>query len=505
MEDCHGCEFMLSKTMLVNRRVKIVATMGPSTRGAQAIQNCLVAGMNVARLNFSHGTHAEHLEVMQNIRQAAQELKCPVAILQDLQGPKIRVGRFENGSIELIPNEKVCVTTEDVMGKPGLIPTDFRTLPSSCSVGTRILLDDGLLELQVESVQGSEIFCRVVYGGVLKDRKGMNVPGAHLSVDCLSDKDLKDLHFGLDQGVDLVALSFVRFAKDIRKLKEIIEQKRSKARVVAKIEMLEAVENLEEIISLSDAVMVARGDLAIEVGQTQLPVIQKRIIQLANQMGKPVITATQMLDSMVNNPRPTRAEVTDVANAVLDGSDAVMLSAESASGKFPFASIKTMHEIIKEIERMESNYYHLSLQKDMLSVAESIAVSASMCALKMNAAAIVCLTTTGKTAQIIASYRPKARLIAVTTDLSVLNQLEYIWGLETIKINDYASIKEVMQQVEQNLIEFGLAKTGDKVVLTYGSPVEPGNKTNTLQVFTLQGEDLEKLPNHELPLRCRNL
>jgi pyruvate kinase len=489
--------------MLADRRVKIVATMGPATQTEDALQKCIRAGMNVARLNFSHGSHEDHQKRIEILRRLSREMKAPVTILQDLQGPKIRVGKFKNGSIDIKEGEAVLITTREVIGEAGLIPSDFKSLHLSCKPGTKILLDDGLLELRVDSVQGQDINATVVYGGILKDRKGMNVPGASLAVECMSEKDLADLEFGLKNEVDYVALSFVRQGRDIRKLRELIQKKNSSAKIVAKIEMLEALENLEEIVRLSDVVMVARGDLAIEVGQSVLPGIQKQIITLCNKLGKPVITATQMLDSMVENPRPTRAEITDVANAVLDGSDACMLSAETASGKYPFKCIRTMHEIICEVERMEKNYYHISLESDLLSTAASIAASACVCALKLNAAAIVCLTTTGLTANIIAGYRPKSRLIAVTNDLTVLNKLELVWGLQTLNIQNYKNSEDVLTQVEQILIEYGLAKTGDKIILTYGYPVREGVKTNALQVYNLKGESLVKLADEHIPLRCQ--
>lgn len=489
--------------MLADRRVKIVATIGPSTSSEEALEKAIKAGMNVARLNFSHGKHEDHLKVIQTLRRLSKELYAPVTILQDLQGPKIRVGRFKEGSIILKSGEQVLITTREVLGEPGLIPSDFKNLHLSCKPGTRILLDDGLLELRVDAVNGTEIDATVIYGGVLKDRKGMNVPGAFLAVDCLSEKDLQDLEFGIANDVDYVALSFVRQGKDIRRLRELIQERGSEAKIVAKIEMIEALENLEEIVRLSDAVMVARGDLAIEVGQSVLPGKQKQIIALSNKLGKPVITATQMLDSMIENPRPTRAEITDVANAVLDGSDALMLSAETASGKHPFKCLRTMHEIICEVEREDRNYYHLSLESDMLSPAASIAASACVCALKLNAAAIVCLTTTGKTANIISGFRPKSRLVAVTNDLTVLNRLELIWGLQTLPIGNYQSVEDVITQVEKTLIQYGLAKTGDKIILTFGYPVREGVKTNAIQVHTLRGETLGREVDEKIPLRCR--
>jgi pyruvate kinase len=488
--------------MLADRRVKIVATIGPATRSEEALEKAVRAGMNVARLNFSHGTHEEHLPVIRNLRQLSQKLKAPVTLLQDLQGPKIRVGRFEGGSIKLSEGEKVKVTMKPVIGRPGLIPSDFPELAQSVHPGARILMDDGLLELKVIEVKNDEIDAEVIYGGVLKDRKGMNCPGVSLAVDCLTAKDLADLDFGLAQQVDYVALSFVRFPKDIRRLREIIDSQKSQAKICAKIEMIEAVENLEEIVRLSDAVMVARGDLAVEVGQSRLPEIQKRIIKLCNQLNRPVITATQMLDSMIENPRPTRAEITDIANAVLDGSDALMLSAETASGKYPFRCIRTMHEIIREVEQNSDRYYKISLDHEFLSVAASIGASASLSALKLDAKVIVSLTTTGKTAQIISGFRPRARLIAVTDEFEVLNRLELTWGLQTLVVPHYESLDDVVGHVQRLLIENGLARTGDKVILTWGYPIAGGAKTNTIYIFTLSDHGLSRKPDSEIPLRC---
>lgn len=491
--------------MLADRRTKIVATIGPATRSPENLKKAIDAGMNVARLNFSHGTHEEHLEVIQTLRRLSRELQAPVTILQDLQGPKIRVGKFEGGGVQLTPGEVVTVTMKSVMGKKGLIPSDFPELASSVKVGHKILIDDGLMELKVlteSGPSGEEFTAEVIYGGFLKDRKGMNCPGVTLAVESMTPKDLIDLDFGLSQDVDYVALSFVRYPKDIRRVREIIEAQGKKAKICAKIEMIEAVDNLEEIVRLSDAVMVARGDMAVEIGQSRLPAVQKRIIRICNEMNKPVITATQMLDSMVENPRPTRAEITDVANAVLDGSDALMLSAESASGKYPFKCIRTMHEIITEVETGE-NYYKISLDREFLSVAASIGASASLSAFKIDARVIVCLSTTGRTAQMIAGFRPRARLIAVTDDISVLNGLELTWGLQTLVINPYKNIEDVLFQVQKSLIENGLAKTGDKVILTWGFPMDSGAKTNSIHIWTLEDSTLTRKPDSEIPLRCR--
>lgn len=489
--------------MLADRRAKIVATIGPATRDEENLKKAIKAGMNVARLNFSHGSHEDHQKVVDSLRKVSVELKAPVAILQDLQGPKVRVGKFENGSIEIKVGERVVITTAAVLGRPGLIPSDFKELPLACVPGTRILFDDGLLEVQVLAVRGEELDVEVLYGGILKDRKGMNLPGATLPVECMTAKDIEDFEFGIKNNVDYIALSFVRHARDIRRLREMIDSRGSQARIVAKIEMIEALENLEEICRLSDVVMVARGDLAVEVGQVRLPGMQKRIIKVCNQLGRPVITATQMLDSMIENPRPTRAEITDVANAVLDGTDALMLSAESASGKYPFKCIRTMHEIICEVESNQEKYYKISLENEFLSAPAAIAASASLSALKLNATAIVCLTTSGKTANIISSFRPKARIIAVTHRMDVLNSMEMNWGIQTHVIKPYQNMRDILNQVDVLLVTHGLAKTGDKIILTLGQPIAEGSKTNSLYVHTIGAETLSKLPDAELPLRCQ--
>lgn len=490
--------------MLADRRVKIVATIGPATQSSEAIQSLVESGMNVARLNFSHGTHEDHTKSLENIRGVSEKLNASVAILQDLQGPKIRVGKIKNGSMELQPGQKVIISTTAALGGENIIPTDFKDLPQDSRPGGRILLDDGLIELRIERSDAENVYCEVVYGGILKDRKGMNVPGANLSVDCLTPKDLKDLEFGLSKRVDYVALSFVRKGDDIRKLREIVDRSNPGTRICAKIEMLEALDNLEDICRLSDVVMVARGDLAVEVGPSLLPGIQKEIINLCNKMGKPVITATQMLDSMVNNPTPTRAEVTDVANAVLDGSDALMLSAETASGKYPFKCVQTMAEIILEVERTGKYFYKMNMDDEFLSVAEAIGASACLSAKKLNAAVIVCLTTSGKTATLISRYRPKARIIAATHLIPTLNRLEVAWGIHTIAIDAYDSGDDAIVQIEERLLQFGLIEAGDKMIVTLGVPVLERGTTNSVRVHIVKSRDVKVIPDTKRPLRFQN-
>ena len=490
--------------MLSYRRAKIVATIGPSISSKEKLKKAIESGMNVARLNFSHGNRNDHKVALDHLRELSRELKAPVAILQDLQGPKIRVGFIEGDQVELAVGDRVTITTNDEMGTGHRISSDFKELPSCCEPGTKIFLDDGLLEFKVIRVENNEVHCEVVFGGTLKSRKGMNLPGVKLPVECMTSKDLEDLNFGLESNVDYVALSFVRYGNDIKRLREIIDSKNPDTQIVAKIEMLEAIENLEEIVQFSDAVMVARGDLAVEVGQSLLPGIQKRIIKLCNRIGRPVITATQMLDSMVENPRPTRAEVTDIANAVMDGSDALMLSAETASGQHPFKCIRTMHEIILEVEKNERTYYDISLDREFVNIPEAIGASACLSALKLQARAIVCLTTTGRTATLISGFRPRSRIIAMTHLEDTLNRLELSWGIQTFKIDPYRSTDEAMAQIESLLLNYGLVEPGDRFVLTLGVPVIENPKTNSLRVYTVKGMT-KSLAIEELPLRCRPL
>jgi pyruvate kinase len=493
--------------MIADRRTKIVATIGPATASDEAIRKLILSGMNVARLNFSHGDYAQYESIIQSLRYWSEELRAPVAILQDLQGPKIRVGKLKNGQMILTPGQTVRITIEDVLGEGDLIPSDFKELISSVYPGDTILLDDGLLSLEVTEILQTHLHAKVVYGGLLKDRKGMNIPGRTLKVDCLTDKDKRDLTFGLEKGLDIVALSFVRFGKDLKQLRSYVDKINPQVKICAKIEMREAIDHLDEIVRLSDLVMVARGDLAVEVGQSKLPFYQKQIIKTANHYNKPVITATQMLDSMVSNPRPTRAEITDVANAVLDGTDALMLSAETASGQYPFKCIETMDEIIREVESTSDSLYHkLSLELEFLTDPSAIAASAAYTALKLNAKMIVCLSTSGKTAGIISGFRPRARLVAITDRFDVLNRMEHVWGLQTLLVPTYQSVKQVKSEIEQILIEYGLVKPGDRLVMTLGLPIDEGAKTNTLHTWTISDQGYSPLSeNQSLPLRFQKV
>jgi pyruvate kinase len=485
--------------MLAKRKTKIVATIGPASESEEMLKKCIMAGMNVARLNFSHGEHAQHQKVIKNLLKLSDDLKAPVALLQDLQGPKVRVGKIKD--IVLKDGEEVSIVGNLEASGKNTIPIDIQNLHQYIKVGDSVLIDDGLIELRAKKIQKTQVICEVVHGGIVRTRKGVNLPHTSLPMSSLTEKDLIDLKFGLTQGVDYVALSFVRQARDIVELRKLLKKSSTPIRVIAKIEMAEAIEHLEKIIEVSDAVMVARGDLAVEVGQTRLAGLQKKIISMCNEMGRPVITATQMLESMKDNPRPTRAEITDVVNAVLDGSDALMLSAESASGKYPSQSIRTMHDLIMEVEKEENEIYHkINLDSKIEHIPEAISVGASLCALTLGASVIVCLSTTGRTARLISRFRPKASLVAATDQAHTLRGLELCWGVQTLPIKHSDMNDELVGELERLLLLNGLVKTGDRVVVTLGLPVQKGNKTNALRVFTV-GEAKKGKGSTSKPLR----
>lgn len=489
---------MTFSRVLARRKTKIVATIGPSTSSPEKLKECIMAGMNVARLNFSHSEHSVHLGVIKALHKVSKEMNAPVAILQDLQGPKVRIGKIKD--VVLKNGDEAIVTSDAKASGKNVLPIDVENLHKHVKVGDAVLIDDGLIELKVKRIQKTSIYCETIHGGTVRERKGVNFPQTSLPMSSLTEKDLKDLKFGLEQNVDYVALSFVRQARDIHELRKLIKKSGKKVGIVAKIEMAEAIEHLEAIIEASDAVMVARGDLAVEVGQTRLASLQKKIISLSNDIGRPVITATQMLESMKDNPRPTRAEITDVVNAVLDGSDALMLSAETAQGKYPIIALKTMHDLIYEVEQHEDIYNKIDLESRIQQIPEAIAVSASLCAMTLNAKVIVCLSTTGRTAKLISRFRPNACLVAATDEAQTLRSLELCWGVQTLPVKHMHMNDELMEDIEQVLVSNNLAVEGDQVVLTLGLPIQKGNKTNALRVFTV-GAAAPKKGKVDKPLR----
>lgn len=466
----------------LSRRTKIVATIGPATQNKEILRQLILAGANTLRLNFSHGDHDYHQHSIRLIRQTAFELNQPVAILQDLQGPKIRLGKFAAGSITLKPGDPFILTSREVACNQQISYVTYEYLADEVPEKSRILLDDGKVEMFVERVdrQNKDLHCQVVVGGVLSNNKGVNFPGVYLSVKALTDKDKEDLMFGLDQGVDWVALSFVRNPQDILEIKELIASAGKNVPVIAKIEKHEAIEDMEAILSLCNGVMVARGDLGVELPPEDVPILQKRLIATANKLGIPVITATQMLDSMANNPRPTRAEVSDVANAILDGTDAVMLSNETAVGKYPVEAVATMATIAERIEKEPTSLKVLSEGKQ--SITNAISAAVSQIAEQLNASAIMSLTKTGSTARNVSKFRPQIPILAVTPHVDVARQLQLVWGVKPLLVLDLPSATQTFQSAVNVAQENNLLKDGDLVVMTAGTLQGIAGSTDLIKV-----------------------
>ncbi|TVQ08822.1 MAG: pyruvate kinase [Leptolyngbya sp. DLM2.Bin27] len=465
------------------RRAKIVATIGPATQDPDVLRSLIEAGATTLRLNFSHGSHDDHQRSIRLIRQISFELNQPVGILQDLQGPKIRLGKFEQGSIVLEKGDPFVLTSEIIVGNHERACVTYDKLAPEVPAGATILLDDGKVEMQVESVnlETQELHCRVVVGGTLSNNKGVNFPGVYLSVKALTDKDREDLVFGLNQGVDWVALSFVRNPQDVLEIKEIIAAAGKHVPVIVKIEKHEAIEQMEAILSLSDGVMVARGDLGVELPAEVVPILQKRLIATANALGIPVITATQMLDSMVSNPRPTRAEVSDIANAILDGTDAVMLSNETAVGKFPVEAVATMARVA---ECTEQEGLALGDRREVgaRSIPNAISQAVGRIAAQLDAAAIMTLTKSGATARNVSKYRPETPILAVTPHVHVARQLQLVWGVRPLLVLDLPSSTQTFQAAMSVAQEKSLLNDGDLVVLTAGTLQGISGSTDLIKV-----------------------
>lgn len=466
-------------------RTKIVATIGPATNQPEVLKALIEAGATTLRLNFSHGTHAEHQRCVRLIRQTAFELNQPVGILQDLQGPKIRLGRFETGSVVVNKGDSFTLTSRPIVGTQFISCVTYDLLAEEVPAGSRILLDDGRVEMRVEEVDrvAKELHCRVVVAGVLSDNKGVNFPGVYLSIKALTDKDRQDLMFGLDQGVDWVALSFVRNPQDVLEIKDIISSAGKQVPVIAKIEKHEAIDQMEAVLALCDGVMVARGDLGVELPAEDVPILQKRLIATANRLGIPVITATQMLDSMVSNPRPTRAEVSDVANAILDGTDAVMLSNETAVGKYPVEAVATMARIATRIEQEQALAAIPPSYKDpKRSVPNAISQAVSQIAEQLGASAIMTLTKTGSTARNVSKFRPQIPILAVTPHVDVARQLQLVWGVKPLLVLDLPSTGQTFQSALNVAQEKQLLFEGDLVVMTAGTLQGVAGSTDLIKV-----------------------
>jgi pyruvate kinase len=450
------------------------------------------AGMDIARLNLSHGTHEDHRLRLQSLREAARSTRREVALLLDLQGPKIRIGAFGTASIELKAGDHFAITTEPVTGDKNKVSTTYSALARDVSPGKMILLDDGKLKLRVLQIKGREVECEVEVGGVLSANKGINLPGVAVSAPSVTDKDLGDLQFGLEQDVDYVALSFVRSADDIRHLREAIVKHIAKGKflpVIAKIEKPQAVENIDAIISETDGIMIARGDLGVELPPEEVPILQKMIIKKCNEAGKPVVVATQMLESMIQNPSPTRAETSDVANAVLDGCDAVMLSGETSVGRFPVEAIQIMSRIVEKVEADLPAKERL-LDRPLGTVESRLdALGRAACVLaeQTNAAAIVAVTRTGNTARVLARYRPQPKIVAVTDRLKILRRLQLIWGVHGVLMErlDEDSDK-ALQEIQERLLQLDVVRHGEFVVLLAGQPFFARGSTNFIKVEKIE-------------------
>lgn len=464
-------------------RTKIVCTIGPASREPEVLVRLIEAGMDVARLNFSHGDHATHEENIRRIRAASEQTGHPVGILMDLQGPKLRVGEMLPGGVRLDVGAEVILTTEPIIGGPGRVPVQFADLPRVVRPGDRILLDDGLLELRVRSVREDEVICEVITGGILTSHKGMNLPQVPLDIPTITEKDQEDLRFAIAHQADWIALSFVRKAADVRDLKAMIEAlcgPEQPPRVVAKVERPEAVANLDEIIEAADAIMVARGDLGIETSPETVPVIQKTIIAKCNQAGVPVITATQMLESMIHSPRPTRAEASDVANAVLDGTDAVMLSGETAIGMYPVEAVRTMACIAETAERCLPLTARAPRQPHV--VAEAVAHAAVDLATLLEAKAILAPTVSGYTARLLSRLRPRCPILAVTPNPIVQRQLALHWGIEPLLSPRAADTDSMIAEAVRVAQEHGYVRQGELVVITAGTAGSAPGTTDFVKV-----------------------
>ena len=470
------------------KKTKIICTIGPSCESPELVKKLIEAGMDIARLNLSHVSHTEHHRRIILLRQVAAELDKPLGIMLDTKGPEIRVGVFKDGKVILREEEKVILTTEDVVGDSNLIPVSYNGLPQALKEGNTVLLADGAIKLKVIETKEKEISCLVVNGGILSNRKGVNIPGISLDLPFLSEKDIEDINFGIEQGVDFIAASFVRRPEDALMIRRMLESKNANIDIIAKIENAEGVQKINDIIKVVDGVMIARGDLGVEIPCEEVPLIQKKIIAKCNQVGKPVITATQMLESMIDNPRPTRAEASDIANAIIDGSDAIMLSGETASGKYPVEAVQFMASIARRVEEaLDCVRCSQGSASASYTVTDAIAHATCTIAADLKASAIITATKSGFTSRMVSKYRPKAPIIAACPDENICRKLALVWGVQPIVGCTKNSTDEIIKEAIERSLEVGLIKNGDLVVLTAGIPY----KTNLIKVSSI-GEVLAR-------------
>jgi pyruvate kinase len=470
-----------------NRKTKIVCTIGPASESAEKLEALIRGGMDVARLNFSHGTQEEHLRKIKNIRQIAERLEKPVAILQDLSGPKIRVGKVKEGGVELKKGEEFFLTHREMIGDERGVSVNYATLAGEVRPGDTILLSDGTIELQVLKSDGQKIQCRVMVGGVLTSQKGVNFPTRSILASAFTEKDRHDLLFGIKHGVDLIGLSYVKEAADIKGAKRFLEKESADIPVIAKIERKEALEHVDEILLASDGIMVARGDLGVETPLEKIPNVQKMLIRKANALGKPVITATQMLRSMVDHTQPTRAEVTDVVNAIYDGTDAIMLSEETASGQFPVESAQMMAKIAQSAE--EEFPFEQFLERKMeeeMDLPQAISHAASSLAKEVRAVAIVTPTESGSTARWVSRLRPRQPILALSRHLSTIKRLNLCWGVHPVLVPDWKGTDDMLERSKRLPKELGMAGPGDRIVIIAGVPISIPGTTNLIKVETVE-------------------
>ncbi|WP_458412243.1 pyruvate kinase [Schinkia sp. CFF1] len=470
------------------RKTKIVCTIGPASESVETLMELMKAGMNVARLNFSHGNHEEHGARIKNIREAAKNLEKTVAILLDTKGPEIRTHTMENGEIQLKAGNEVIISMEEVVGTTERFSITYSGLIDDVEKGSKILLDDGLIELEVLDKGNNEIRTKILNSGILKNKKGVNVPNVVVNLPAMTEKDAQDILFGIEQNVDFIAASFVRKAQDVLAIRELLEKNNGASiQIIPKIENQQGVENIDEIIEVSDGLMVARGDLGVEIPAEDVPLVQKSLIKKCNTAGKPVITATQMLDSMQRNPRPTRAEASDVANAIFDGTDAIMLSGETAAGSYPVEAVQTMDRIASKAETALSFQELLTNRRkeSEVTITDAISQSVAHTALNLNVKAIITPTESGSTAQSISKYRPKAPIIAVTPNNKISRKLALVWGVQTKVGKPTDSTDEMLDNAVQDALETGVVSHGDLVILTAGVPVGTPGTTNLMKVHII--------------------
>lgn len=469
------------------RKAKIVCTIGPASESVETLKKLIDAGMNVARLNFSHGSHEEHAARIVNIRKASEETGKPVAILLDTKGPEIRTGSLAVDAVELVEGNTLILTTEEVAGTEKRVSITYPELPHDVTTGDTILIDDGLIGLTVQEVQGNDIICLIKNGGTLKSKKGVNVPGVKINLPGITEKDAQDIEFGIQQDVDFIAASFVRKATDILEIRQILERRNVHIDIIAKIENQEGVDNVNEILVVTDGIMVARGDLGVEIPAEEVPLVQKMLIKKCNELAKPVITATQMLDSMQRNPRPTRAEASDVANAIFDGTDAIMLSGETAAGKYPVESVETMDRIAVRAEQ-ELNYREIlyaQAQLKQVTITDAISQAVSNAALDLDATAIITATESGHTARMVSKFRPKAPIVAVTPHARVIRRLALVNGVYPVKGVLANTTDEMLDMSVQEALDAGFVRHGDLVVITAGVPVREVGTTNLMKIHVI--------------------